>query len=277
MQQTLLSRWEGALLGSCLPWMENVSEGAQVESWYERQSQTIQALAETGQWQGGINWKGYTTSEIILSCLPLILFFNDQPETWGEQLSAIAQQKNESSLATAAILAYATAITWGTSEKLRGNTLFKKLRKDLDEDSSCNVLIMLQNSLEQEATLQEIKLKLPSTCQDIWLALYCFATTSENLALSVRRVKTSEGSNSIILALLGALSGVHNGVNAIPVSWRCLLQKERTEWKQKLRLMWATWSGNYHFPGRANLDEHLDVNAMAIAPCGVIQPRRQKP
>jgi len=125
--------------------------------------------------------------------------------------------------------------------------------------------------------LQEIKLKLPSTCQDIWLALYCFATTSENLALSVRRVKTSEGSNSIILALLGALSGVHNGVNAIPVSWRCLLQKERTEWKQKLRLMWATWSGNYHFPGRANLDEHLDVNAMAIAPCGVIQPRRQKP
>jgi len=90
-------------------------------------------------------------------------------------------------------------------------------------------------------------------------------------------VKASEGSNSIILALVGALSGVHGGVNAIPVSWRCLLQKERTEWKQKLRLMWATWLGNYYFPGRANFDEHLDVNAMAIAPCGVIQPRRQKP
>jgi len=272
MRQTLLSRWEGALVGSALAKINKVSGSAKVESWSKMQAQGVRALAETGQWQPIFREQEYTVSETILLCLPLMLFFSDQPEVLRAQLSALAQQQGHSSLETSVLLAYSTILAWAISEQLPKKALFHQLQISLNRESSYKVLETLQDSFHKEITLQETRAKLPLPCQDIGLALYCFATTSEDLTLSVRRVKTSQGSQPINLALVGALSGVHNGVSAIPISWRFLLQKERRQWKQRLKLMWATWSGSYHF---ARFEQHQELNATNIAPSGVIQPRRQ--
>ncbi|AFZ42303.1 hypothetical protein PCC7418_0048 [Halothece sp. PCC 7418] len=273
MRQTLLSRWEGALLGSTLPKIKTPSASEKVKTWGEKQAQGIRELAETGEWSPTLENHHDRASEILVLGLPLILFFSDQPERLEEQLKKIGQQP-ENTLTISAIIAYARAITWGVQETLSGKLLFHNLRETLNCPESYKVLETLQDSLEQGNTLQQTRLKLPLTCQEIWLALYCFAMTSENLTLSVRRVEKSKGSDTAILALVGALSGVHNGVNAIPVSWRCRLQKERTAWKENLRLMWATWSGSYKF---GTLDPRLEQNAMTITSSGVIQPRQQKP
>jgi ADP-ribosylglycohydrolase len=248
-------------------------DSSHIESWQRRQEEGLHALAETGQWQPIFKGETYGASEVLVICLPLLLFLSDQPQILRQKMNTIAQPQDDSPLASAAIAAYQTAIQWGTTEQLSGKRLFFQLKATTDSEVGYKVLETLQESLHQGATLQEAQAQLPATCQDIWLALYCFATTSEDLALSVRRAKTSTRSNPRILALVGALLGVHNGINAIPIPWRRQLQQERTKWKDKLRLMWATWSGNYY---GTQLNPSLEQNVMTIAPSGVIQPRRSK-
>lgn len=273
MRQTLLSRWEASLLGSAIPKIDQTLDCSQIESWQKQQEEGIQSLAQTGKWQPIFQGGNDGISDILISCLPLLLFLSDQPEVLRQEMNKIAQQQNDPLLVNAAIAAYETAIRWGTTEQLSQKTLFWQLEATINSEFGYKVLKTLQESLHQGATLQQTRQSLPATCQDIWLALYCFATTSEDLTLSVRRVKSSKGSNAEILALVGALLGVHNGMNAIPIPWRRRLQKERTQWKDKLRLMWAAWSGSYYV---TKLNPSLEQNAMTIAPSGVIQPRRSK-
>ena len=271
MRQTLLSRWEASLLGSAIPKINQTLHGSQVESWQKQQEEGIDALAEAGKWQPVFRGQNSGVSERLVSCLPLLLFLSDQPESLREEMNSIAQQQTDSPLVSAAIAAYETAIRWGTTEQLSGQTLFGQLEANINSEIGYKVLKTLQESQQQGATLRQLRQNLPVTCQDIWLALYCFATTSEDLTLSVRRVKNSLGSDAEILALVGALLGVHNGMNAIPIPWRRRLQKERTQWKDKLKLMFATWSGSYHV---TKLNPSLEQNATIIAPSGVIQPRK---
>lgn len=269
MRQTLLARWEGALLGSMLPKINRRAALETIASWQETQLEGMQALAATGQWHPNLQAKQENASAILIQALPLLLFLSDQPFALEKQLQTISQAAKDS-LTMAAMGAYAIAITQATAETLSGKTFFQHLKATLNGKESYKVLETLESSLEKEETLQQIRHKLPATCQDIWLALYCFATTPDDLTLSVRRVGWE--SNPALLALVGSLSAVHNGVNGIPVSWRCQLQKERTAWKATLKLMWATWSGSYKF---AMLDRRLEGSVMTIAPSGVIQPRQQ--
>ena len=208
MRQTLLSRWEGALLGSTLPVIKSVSASETVQSWHKTQGEGMRALAETGEWSPHFEVSQDPASEILVQSLPLLLFFNDQPQRLAQQLRQIALQGNNTRT-TDAMVAYAFAISWGTTETLVGNHLFQQLKVTIHNEESYKVLETLQGSLEQGETLQEIQVKLPLTCQDIWLALYCFATTSEDLTLGVRRVNKSKGSNPAILALVGEIGRAH--------------------------------------------------------------------
>jgi len=118
MRQTLLSRWQGALLGSSLGGLFGIQEAATIKSWQEIQEQGVKALAETGQWQPVFRSQPASSGEMLVQCLPLILFFHDQPQALAERLSAIAQQQNYSENTTDAILTYATVISWSLQEKL---------------------------------------------------------------------------------------------------------------------------------------------------------------
>ena len=265
MRQTLLSRWEGALLGCSLEVGKEFQENSSVSFWRQTQEEGVRSLATTGQWKPSFELEQYTAAEVVLFTLPLMLFFSDQPQEWLERLNL----QNRSKLEKIAIDAYGTVIKWSIEETLTEKTLFPDLQTAVGDENSNEVLQTLQSHANKGKTLQETKATLAPTCQDIWLALYCLGTTLEDLPLSVGRAKRIKQWHPLVLPLVGALSGVHHGVTAIPIPWRCRLQEERNQWKQELLPMLATWCGSYEF---AMMNQHLKQSA--IAPAKVIQPRR---
>lgn len=264
MRQTLLSRWEGALLGCSLEVGKEFQEDSSVPFWRQIQEEGVKSLATTGQWKPSFPLREYPVAEVVLLGLPLMLFFSDQPQEWQEGLNLQHRSKREQ----AAIVAYGTVIEWSIEETLTEKTLFSDLQTAIGDKSSNEVLQMLQSHADKGKTLQETKAVLAPTCQDLWLALYCLGTSLEDLPLSVGRAKRIKQWHPLVLPLVGALSGIHNSINAIPIPWRCRLQEEKHQWKQELLLMLATWSGSYEF---AMMNQHLKQSA--IAPAKVIQTR----
>lgn len=264
MRETVLSRWEGSLWGSRL------GEENQTPVWLEKQTEGIIALATTAKWEVAFTSET-TPSEMLLQSLPLLLFFCDQLSDLKRQLWELGKQRNYSVATQTAMISYATVMSWALTEQLNGNTVFKRLGETVTEENSYEILQILQTNLQQGKTLQETKGDISSPCQEIWLALYCFASTSEDVVLSVCRGKKCF-SNPVILGLVGALSGGHNGVRAIPIFWRSRLKKEeREQGKQMLESMFVTWSGSYEFAKINQLRNSIETRI--IAPSGVIQPR----
>lgn len=275
MRQTLLSRWQAALLGSSLGGIFGTQQAATLNAWREMHEQGVKALAETGDWQPVFSSQKATPAEILVQCLPLMLFFHDCPQTLQERLSAIAQEQKYSPKTTAAMVAYGKVIGWALRDELQEKTLFQDLQTTPSQTTGYEVLQTLQTQREKGETLKATKIKLPSPCQDIWLALYCFGITSEHLTVSVGRVQAIKGSNPLVLPLVGALTGGYNGVSGISLPWRLLLQKQ--QWEPRLAAMLGTWSGSYEF---ARIDQHLQkpiitdrVRGSAIASPGAIQGR----
>jgi len=263
MRHSVLSRWQGSLLGTSLG--ECLTQ--QGSRWQEIHQQGVRHLASTGQ---GPSLQGdLDASEIPLQHLPRLLFFHDQPQGLREQLLAIAKQQNYSQATTSAIIAYAIAMSWSLREQLDGTTLFRDLLATSEGESSSRILQTLQTNLEKGKLLRETSNQLSSTCQAIWLALYCFATTSEELMLSLSRGQTLTSVSPVLLPLVGALSGAHNGMSAIPIPWRCWLTQQRQQWEPELEAMFATWSGSYEL---AKINPSLKQSAIAASQ--VIQARR---
>lgn len=269
MRYPVLFRWQGSLLGSSLGGVLTQRENS-VATWQKVQEEGIQCLATTGEWEPLYSQGEISASELLLQHLPLLLFFHDQPQVLREQILAIATQQNYSPEKMSAIMAYATVTSWILTEQLYGKTLFRNLLATAaDGESNDKILQTLQTSLEKGATLQEIKNQLPPTCQDIWLALYCFATTVEDLVFTVHRGQTMASVSPFVLPLVGALSGGQNSISAIPIPWRCWLRKQKQEWDNTLERMFATWSGSYEF---AKINQPLKQSAIATSQ--VIQPRK---
>ncbi len=270
MRQTLLSRWQGALLGSFLGAIFGAHEEAELKSWREIQEEGIKSLTETGEWKPRLKSHNINPAEMLVQCLPLILFFHDQEEELKERLRAIAQLPKKSAETMEAIEIYATVMSWILKEQIRGKNWFEDLKID-------EWLQTLQTQRNKGSSLEETQAELSGACQDIGLALYCFGITSEDLRLSVGRVKTIKGTNPWVFPLVGALSGAHNGMVGFPLSWRLLLHKQKREEERKLILMLGTWSGSYKF---AKINQPLKkgtltgrVKGTAIASLGVIQRR----
>lgn len=278
MRQTLLSRWEGSLLGSSLgevfPSREHPPSPP---PWRRDQQQGVEALATTGKWNLSLELETLRCGELLLRCLPLLLFFHDDPQTLNEQLLRIAQQQQYSPEAQAAMLSYGTVIRWCLTEQLSEKTLFQDLQKTLQQRKINQTLRILQSNVEQGVSVKETKKQLFSTCQEIWLALYCFATTSEDLVLSVSRADKNEAAPSVTLALVGALSGAHNGVSSLSVPWRIQLHEPKKQWQEQLVNLLGTWSGSYGF---AKIDFTVESDSLvcgsqisAIASPKIIQSR----
>lgn len=267
MRHTLLSRWQGSLLGISLGKVFRLEKGEQTRIWQEMQEEGIEALAKTGEWTPEFSDKKVSASEMILICLPLLLFFHDQPQELKKQLFTLAQQQNYSLSSQSAIIAYATAMVWILREQLCEASLFRDLEA-ISGETNYKILQTLQIDLENRETITSLLL---SPCEEIWLALYCFVTTSEELLLTMRRAEKLTAVNPLLFSLVGALSGAHNGVSVVPIPWRCQLRQEKEKWKKKLDPLFATWSGSYEF---AKISEPLKQSA--IAPINMIQTRKHQ-
>lgn len=296
MRQTLLSRWQGALLASSLEATLTFQEQASPLPWESNHQGGIQALANTATWKPNFPQETLSTTEKLLHCLPLSLFFFDEPEALKQQVLAILNPARESivipnqnhsinwsgsgSLPSSdqdgrtteineiAIIAYLTTLSWILREKRSQQTLFQDLLSMEQIGKSHEILQTLQTNLEQGETLRKTQSLVSDSCQEIWLALYCFASSPDDLGLTLRRAGTIVVKLPLVFPLVGALSGARNGISGIPIPWRYHLQEKRRQWEIELQKLFATWSGSYEF---AKMNQPLQTSA--IAPSGVIQPR----
>ncbi|MFP4132996.1 MAG: ADP-ribosylglycohydrolase family protein [Halothece sp.] len=249
MRHLLLSRWEGTLFAA--------SWGLDCSLIWQ---QGIETLATKGDWQPSLSRE--SPGEILLVSLPRLLFFCDQPKVAIRQSDHLAE-------AQLAITSYTRVMATIFAEQLVRERLFQDLQLNLWQEDDYEILQTLQISLEQGKSLQEVNKQLPPSCWEIWLALYCFVTSAEDLVLTVNRANQFGGAE--VMALVGALSGAHNGMSAIPVPWRCRYREQLKCWKAKLEAMFITWSGSYQF---GKMGQSMNINQLgAIALPGVIQAR----
>ncbi len=264
MGYSLLLRWQGSLLAASVGKLFYPQWQPQIEKWSNHYYQGVTTLAQTEQWELS-GWQQYSASELALLGLPLFLFFSDQPQQWEQQIGT--QQQNS---LQQGVIAYGLGIQWAMQEQRFGKSLFEHLLHYSALANSHPLLKTLQLFYNQGKPLKEFQSQLPRDCHQIWLALSCFATTPDELALTVKRAASYPATTPLLTSLVGAIAGVHNSVSAIPIPWRYHLKKEQQQWKQPLEEMFATWSGSYQ---RAQMNPRLS----AIAPAGVIQPRNHQP
>lgn len=249
MRHLLLSRWQGSIFAACL--------GLDCSLVWQ---QGIESLATKEDWQ--LSFTEETAGEILLISLPRLLFFCDQSEETITKPHHLAESQ-------LAINSYVRAMALILREKLVAERLFQDLQATFGQDYDHESLQTLQISLEEGKSLQEVKEQLPLSCWEIWLALYCFVTSAEDVVLTINRAEQFGGAE--VVALAGALSGAHNGVSGIPIPWRCRYREQLKHWKTKLEAMFITWSGSYQF---ARMGQPMDINHLnAIALPEVIQPR----
>lgn len=188
-----------------------------------------------------------TPEELILSALPLALFYHDQPLLYRTALQTIGQPIATHKMA--ALITAATVIGQTISLILRERfvrlELIPQLLKDLDlEESSPDLasqLYQIQAWIEQSTTLagvaRQIKQATSSAALDpaslaVTLSLYSFLYTPDDFRLSV--VRAAQLQSSILLpALTGALSGVYNGVTGLPSAWRQQIWSSEAEVLQR--------------------------------------------
>lgn len=178
-----------------------------------------------------------TPEELILSTLPLALFYHDQPVLYRTALQTSGQptatNKTASSITAAALIGQAISLI--LRERFVRLELIPQLLKDLDLEEACpdlaNQLHQIQTWVEQSTDLAGVARHVnhikqgsagsavDSACLAVALALYGFLCTPDDFRLSLLRA--SQLDSSILLpTLTGTLSGLYNGVTGLPNAWR---------------------------------------------------------
>lgn len=178
--------------------------------------------------------------ELVLTTLPLALFYHDQPSHYRTALQVMSQQSagNESmepiaDSTWAAITVIGHAVSLMLRERFIRLELIPQILKDLDLQESCpdlaHQLVEVQAWIEQASDLANIaryakQRAVSSTASEqatlaTILALYSFLSTPDDFRLSLLR--SAQLHSSILLpTLTGAISGLYNGVSSLPVGWR---------------------------------------------------------
>lgn len=270
MKQSLLSRFQGGLIGSFIaPQKAGLSNEEHSLSTGEHIAiHAIDTLISQGSWQKEA-WLADVTKdgETALAILPLALFFHDHPSLLIKHLQQGMQE--QSAIDAQLILLWSQALVLALTEKLIPTQLLSQLLAQSATASTTvrQKLEQAQNYITQRASLTTVVQEL--ACPII-LALYCFASTPEDFRLCVARASQTNYQPEITAALTGAIAGIYNGCNDIPIAWRCSCTPliNQLALKKRAQQLFAVWSGVYH----PNSPNHLFPLA-AIASPQVIQPR----
>ena len=229
-----------------------------LDDWIERQQQESLHLAVTDD----------ISIKIIISTLPVALFFHENPIKLRQNLLRVLKIWEDDPVVRDGTLAVGYAIALALNEKLDPLTLIPQTISFIGETPTSipKNLLRVQNLLEQGAGLSRAQAEFAKEEQltnTIAMALYCFLSTLEDFRLAVLRA-THNGNSQVQDAtplssqatgvITGALSGTYNGTGGIPVNWQVLLLQRNspawglTSFSQMLELtdaFVAVWSGMY--------------------------------
>lgn len=281
MRTLLLSRFQGALLGSVIAasaviggegesnlprpilshWLESgCLDQADWREIYQKQrnSDEINDIISNGQ--------------LAVLLLPLTLFFHESPQRLEAQLRLFLNAWEMTQDSLPELLLWGQIISLILQEKLLTPshlitqllTIPTELKPRLEQ---------LQDSLGQNLPLAQAIAHFKHSCPQFLAmaaALYCFVSTPDDFRLSIQRVAHLEKEAREAVALTGALAGAYNSISGIPAPWRLMAQKNPAlqEIPQQAKTLLALWSGNY-----CGLTGDASVK-LAVAAAGTIQPRR---
>lgn len=297
MQYSLLSRFQGGLLGSLLG--ETLARHAlksettnvldlKLSPWSEIGIELSDRLIESGYlstsdweqiYQRHQNCLGAkitpNSGEIALAVLPLLFFFHEDSGLLNEQLQPLCNiwQLPPELIEDICIIGYTIALA--LREQIDSKRVFAQILARYQGRKTLLIqqLEQFQTFLVQKTSLAEVIFE--KTRQDslkragIAMALYSFSYVPEDLQLSLMRATKMEKQTTTIAALTGAIAGAYNSWNGIPLSWRVAIQRHpigRRQTRQSMKVF-ALWSGAYQS------DPTDLLQSMAIASPLVIQPR----
>ncbi|MEC4982766.1 MAG: ADP-ribosylglycohydrolase family protein [Oscillatoria sp. PMC 1068.18] len=308
MRYSLLSRFQGALLGSLsgesFGWesssspenQENVLEGADQRLSLESEISFLggASLISRGRlnkekWLEEIYLKkdfllklknNSLSSETAIAVLPTILFFHESPSLLRANLEIAASIWQRPDLNLAEVMAWGEAIALLLREKSDPRNLVKIiLNNHLSSENTPlrQKLALVETLLTKKTNLDQAvrELSRQNQSQDlaISLALYCFCATPEDFRLGVLRALQTGDAAKKVAALTGAIAGAYHSLSGIPVSWRLAAKKQQLgrETLQQATSLFAVWSGVYQLE---NTNKELLTQA-AVGAGGTIKPRPQ--
>ncbi|MBP0016302.1 MAG: hypothetical protein J7647_01945 [Cyanobacteria bacterium SBLK] len=277
MEISLLSRFEGGLLGSTMA-LELPEIDSTFAFWKKIQNGAIATLIETGKLETQDWWqqidrddrpslecqKTGTSSEVAAMALPIILFFHDIPLQLNAELSRIASLWLHPEEPIEDILLWGEAIALILQENFNPSQFLPQLISRSPPRES--LLNALQDAIERGLSLQQTARTIadrPLSQTEIALALYCFSFTPEDFSLCWHR---SQQFNPLAAILTGAIAGVYNSSLGFPPSW--CLSPQRQQILEKARWLFSAWSGCYILDNRDRLPR------TAIGAAGTIQARK---
>lgn len=281
MRYSLLSRFVGGILGSCLgdylfwvqkglmspprfsPWQAVALAGCRSfidrgtldwQDWHQRIA-SIELLPEQDQDQTTL------TTEFTIAMLPLVLFFHDHPSLLRQHLTHIARIWLAAQVELDEVFLWVNWISLALREKLCPARMLMQVPSGSLQAEGAQTQIYLQNC----ASLEQVTAKI---AHPFALASYCFRSTPDDFRLCLMRA--SQLRNPQIMILVGALSGVYNTESGIPLDWR-FRDRQLPDGDEPAILaqgLLGAWSGMYQVDPSAS---HLQQ--IAIAPTGLIQSR----
>jgi ADP-ribosylglycohydrolase len=234
---------------------------------------------------------------LAIALLPIALFYHEdwqQLQHHLEQTISTWQTTNagifpESATTGALVVSYVIALA--LRERLHPGNLLARLMIDLDLQDRDPLLLQQLNQIQRwlrdgtglstiQSMLRNGEIDRSIDTAAIVLALYGFLSTPTNFRLSLLRTAQLQCQPQTACGIVGALSGVYNGLAGLPWQWRRLLRSiepspawvwgatSESDLLQQADLLWAVWSGAY------NPTEWLSQVAIRVtASPYVIRPR----
>lgn len=305
MRYSLLSRFQGALLGSLIGeslgrhhrtrqfkdfqgFNLHAESLSQLSQWSQIALCAVESLLDRGvfdcqDWMTKVAscsqalWKGEQSAnsgETALASLPIVLFFHQNWALLRGYLLESACVWQTRVADSEALLTYAWVIALALRETLTAENLITQRPPFLTvKTSGSGYLAHLQEVLATSTSLEMAIAhfnRLEQSQSAIALALLCCYETPEDFHLCITRAVRASYQPEVTAALAGALAGAYNSLSGISLGWRLGMQQtQRSQWfAQGAEQLFAAWCGVYQ-----PTESPKRLQRAAVALPNQIQPR----
>jgi ADP-ribosylglycohydrolase len=290
VQYSLLSRFQGALLGSFLgeALVSHSLTRVKFSIWSEIGIDLMESAIASGtlspkdweniynRYQRALSSKNASNSGAIAAAiLPVLLLFHENPNALQEQLQSLGELMGLSNETKEDVLIWGYAIALALREKLDICGAISQILSRYPNSQSPiiqelnQIRVFLQQNIPLKQAISQITCTDKSQPSPIVLAFYCTSGNWEDFSLCLMRAMHSGKQASLVTALTGALAGAYNSFSAIPIQWRVAISRSSTSQqllKQTTQIA-AIWSG-VCCPNNADY-----IVSEAVSSPQVIQPR----
>lgn len=196
----------------------------------------------------GGNSAQFPLSKLILSILPVILYYHDD---WHYLSAFLRQTENSfphirSEIDSILVWCYVVRLTLRGENVSHGLANRVAIGTGLKQASAIQWLNRVETCCSNG--FSSIQLMEELSFLENWeipLSLFCFLNNSEDFYLTIQQALSLEGKKTKIAALSGILSGAYNGWTGIPVHWRnwCQEQDFYPEITNKIETIIKEWLG----------------------------------